>query len=146
MCDDIIFDKRCPKMKELGKRGSIYTMEENGPCFCNYEEKEVLKFIIDLSPDLDMGEQLIISRTPFGFFVTMDKKEIEKFTVPDTLPITDCGDCRKKAMKFYIDGMRKHSDALTDLQYDMNLIFTREQVGHSIEIRDYVEGEFDKKN
>jgi len=87
--------------------------------------RDKLKHCIDISDDLEVGKGLILTRTEDGFSFLIEDREI--FIDSGFKEENDCPECRKKALKFFVDEIRK------DLPVGDKLCFIREQMGHSIE-------------
>jgi hypothetical protein len=51
----------------------IESVRPDGACLCNSTNNEILRWIVEHAPELQIGTSLQIKRDPFGWIVTIGK-------------------------------------------------------------------------
>jgi len=52
----------------------IESIREDGACFCDSTDEEILRWIVEHAPELRIGTTLQIKRDPFGWIMAIGKE------------------------------------------------------------------------
>jgi hypothetical protein len=52
----------------------IESIREDGSCLCDSTDEDILRWIVEHVPELQIGTSLQIKRDPFGWIVALEKE------------------------------------------------------------------------